>query len=79
LNFSIDVSCQRSWRSIFTSLENKLCLRLLDVAKSHVVRCFQIGEPAADVEATLEMAAPEADAHNSIALVRIHIQSHPIF
>ena len=79
LHFSADVSRQRSWRSIFTSLEDKLGLWILDVAKPGVVRCFQIRDPAVGVETTLETASSQADAHNSIALVRIDIQSRPFF
>ena len=75
LHFSADVSRQRSRRSIFTSLENKLCLWVLDIAKPGVVRCFQIRDAPIGVKATLEIAVPQADSHNPIALASIDIQS----
>src|ERR1700738_943380 len=77
LHFSVGVGRQRSWRRIFTGLENKFCLWFLNVAKTGVVRRFQVENPAVGVEATLKVAARQADAHYSIAVVRIDIQSCP--
>src|SRR6266849_9438445 len=77
LHFSVGVGRQRSWRPIFAGLENKLCQWFLDVAKTGVVRRFQVENPAVGVEATLKVAAHQADAHNSIVVVRIDVQSCP--